>query len=219
MLQKVLSFIAPPSCVGCATEGSVLCEMCEASLVRKVPSCVFCNRLEPGGRSCKNCYRKFKLRGASVLWRYEGLAKDLVHALKYQNDRTVAKRVVHGMIEVVDAKDFDAVMAVPSDGASLRRRGYNQAELLARAVAQSCSLPCLAPLIRTRHTQQARLTRSQRLEVVKGNFVCRAPSLITGKKLLLVDDVITTGATAGECARVLMGGGAQQVWALAIAKK
>lgn len=220
MLQKLIGFIAPHDCLVCARPGEVVCAECaHSALVRKVPSCFYCNRLTVDGRACQVCVRKTSLRGAHVLWRYGGQVKPMIYRLKYANDRTMAGFMAGGLSEHFDLSAYDVVTAVPSDGKALRQRGYNQAELLGRAVAKQATLPYRPSLLRVQHTSQTHLRRSQRLEAVKDNFVCHRPQDVAGKRVLIVDDVMTTGATMNECARVLKAAGAKQVWGLVVAKR
>jgi competence protein ComFC len=220
MLQKLIGFVAPHDCAVCAQPGEVVCVECARSaFVRKVPSCFYCNRLTLDGRACPVCVRKTSLRGANVLWRYDGHVKPLVYRLKYANDRAVAGFMAAQLTGHFDLSGYDVVTAVPSDGRALRQRGYNQAEILARSVAKGTSLPYRATLLRTAHASQTQLRRSQRLEAVKGNFVCYNPRDVVSQRVLIVDDVMTTGATMNECARMLKAAGAKQVWGLVVAKK
>ncbi len=220
MLQKIIEIIAPADCVACSVPGMSLCTECaQAKLVRKVSSCVFCNRLTPGGKTCNTCARKTALRGAYILWRYEDYAKELVRKLKYANDRSTAKVLAGYLAKAFDLSDYEVITAVASDGSSLRSRGYNQSELLAKSLAKRTGLPYSPALLRIKHEKQVRLNRTQRLKAVGGNFVCFKPAAAAGKRVLIVDDVITTGATMNECARVLKEAGAKTVWGLAVAKK
>ncbi len=220
MLQKLMQFIVPSECLGCGESGSVLCGPCTPQLVTtKVPSCFYCNKLTFGGQACSTCQRKVQLRGVHVLWRLEGAAQDLVYRLKYHNDRSVAQFVADQASFQFELSGYDLVTAVASDGKALRRRGYNQAELLARAVARQAAVPYSTTLLRTQHTSQTHLGRHKRFEVVQGNFVCYQPKKVAGKRVLIVDDVLTTGATMAECARLLRLADAKQVWGLVAAKK
>lgn len=219
MLEKLITLLAPPCCHGCGQEGSSLCIGCEAELPKKVASCVFCNKLSADGKTCQNCYRKMPLRGAFVLWRYDGVVKHMILRLKYDNDRAIAADIAPLLAQNFPLDSFDMVTCVASDGRALRARGYNPAELLAKAIARSSSIPFQPTLIRVKHQKQTKLSRQQRLSAVRDNFVVISPHRVAGRRILLVDDVITTGATAGECARVLKQAGAKQVWAVAIAKK
>jgi ComF family protein len=110
----------------------------------------------------------------------------------------------------------DVIVPVPLHGRRQRSRGFNQSELLGRTIAQELSLPLDAALLRTtRRTppQHGAPDRSKREENVAGSFRCTG--FVDNKRVLLVDDVLTTGATARECARVLKAAGAASVWALA----
>ena len=220
MLQKLIEFIAPAECIVCGVQGSAMCQSCaHTELVGKVPSCVFCNRLTKDGRTCQACYRRTSLRGAHILWRYDGFAKDLITQFKYANDRSIADMFARQAVEAFDISDWDVITAVASDGASKRMRGYNQAELIAKAIARRAGATYSPVLLRTRHQRQVNLSRAQRLKAVEDNFVCIKPAVVAGKRVFIVDDVITTGATMNECAKVLRAAGAQRVWGLAIAKK
>jgi ComF family protein len=109
-------------------------------------------------------------------------------------------------------KGITVVMPVPMSSHRQKERGFNQAELLARALANCLQLPLATCLVKKRETPpQAGLDRQERLRNLSGAIVLEALSKIRGKEVLLVDDVITTGTTAGECARVLLMAGAAGV--------
>ncbi len=213
MIEKLFQIIAPDVCVVCTDEGQCLCTSCSNELlIRKKPACPLCNKLNESGKTCNSCYSKSKLRGASISYRYEGVVKELVWAMKYENKRSIA-RYFSGKLDKLDG----IVCYVPSDGKTRRMRGYDQAEIIARSYAKSYSLPFSQSLIRIKHTRQVGKGRAERIENTKDNFVVLGDVL--GKEIILVDDVITTGATVSECARVLKRAGAKSVWAIAIAKK
>ncbi len=213
MIEKLLQIIAPDTCAVCASEGLCLCDNCSKSaLIRKKPACVICNSLNETGKTCNNCYAKSKLKGASVSYRYEGVVKDLVWAMKYENKRSIARFFADHLDELQGV-----VCYVPSDGKTRRARGYDQAEILASTYAKIHKLPFQRLLVRVKHTRQVGKNRAERIENIKDNFV--VVNDVAGKEIILIDDVITTGATVSECARVLNTAGAKSVWALAIAKK
>ncbi len=109
-------------------------------------------------------------------------------------------------------KDFDAVTCVPMTRLAVLKRGYNQSEELARACAKLMALPFEPVLEKYRsNAPQRTLNRSQRAKNVRGVFRIRKSHSVTGKRYLLIDDVITTGSTLGECARVLKTGGCSEV--------
>ena len=131
--------------------------------------------------------------------------------------RSMAKFLAQKMAATIPQLDYDIIGFVPSVGKSQRKRGYNQAEMLAEELAKLYNLPKKKLLLRTNHTDQIGLNRSERLLSVQNNFISR--SNCYGKTILLVDDVITTGATLSECSNTLKQAGAKRVWGIAIAKK
>jgi ComF family protein len=212
MIEKLLEIISPDACFVCQAEGSCLCQNCaKTALVSKKPSCILCNKLNNDGRTCSSCYAKSRLRGASVSYRYEGVAKDLIWAMKYQNKRSIARYLATKLMP-----EDGVVCFVPSDGKARRRRGYDQAEILAKTYAKINNLSFNNLLLRSKHTKQVGKNRQQRIDNIKDNFVAIVD--ITGLNIILVDDVITTGATVAECSRVLKLAGARSVRAVAVAK-
>jgi len=157
---------------------------------------------------------------------YGGALRDLVHLLKYQGMTPLAGRLGQLMVEAAQRQECveayaacDAVVALPLDAERRRQRGYNQAELLAREVARGLRLPLWPEACRrTRQTSpQAGLTRPQRRANVQGAFAAE-PTRVADKTILLVDDVMTTGATLSACSRALFQAGAHRILALTLAR-
>lgn len=220
MLVKIITTILPVYCIGCGAEGELVCDRCQSeSLKPRTPTCFYCNKLSDGGHTCVACYAKTRLAGVSIAHRYEGLVEQIIYRLKYGRTKEVADFLSMRLLENIDLRRFDIVTCVAADGVSRRRRGYNQAWLLAKAVARRSDLVLADALGRHIHAGQVGLNRRQRFEAVKDNFYAKNSSLIQGKRVILVDDVLTTGATMSECARVLRGAGASSVWGLVVAKK
>lgn len=218
MIEKLFELLAPDECVVCGIEGQCLCAGCaQDNLQLKKPACVLCNALNTDNKVCGRCKPKTSLTGASVRYRYLGVVKELVHQMKYQNRRSIA-RYFAKQLPTPDLKGDLVVSFVPSDGRSRRARGFDQAELLARSYAKQHGICFRKLLIRSEHTKQVGQKRQERFAGVAGNFQTRA-SLELNKTVILVDDVITTGATLSECAKVLKMNGIKKIWAVAIAKK
>jgi ComF family protein len=118
------------------------------------------------------------------------------------------------------ASTFDILIPVPIHATRKRERGYNQAEKIAREAARYLGLPVAAEaLVRVRSTgTQTKLNREERGRNLEKAFACRKPEAVKGKRILIVDDVYTTGATTGRCAELLRAAGAADVGILAIAK-
>ena len=151
----------------------------------------------------------------------EGAIRSAVHALKYRNLRAAAPTLGRLMAGWVESNPISgqALVPVPLHRRRLRERGYNQSELLAREVAKERALPVLdGILVRTRDTPpQVSLSYDDRVKNVEGSFECRAD--VSGRSLILVDDVVTTGSTLFACAAALKAGGAVAVWGLALARE
>lgn len=141
---------------------------------------------------------------------YEGAARELIRCLKYDCVRDAAGLLGREMAACIGGEAFDALVPVPLHRVRLRERGFNQAELLSRAVGEQKSIPVLPALSRLRETgQQAKLEKERRIKNMEDAF--QACEKVKGLRLLLVDDVCTTGATARDCARALRAAGAQSV--------
>jgi ComF family protein len=180
--------------------------------------CGLCRRLEP------------PFAKAAAYGSYESGLRDLIHMLKYQQVRPAANVLGRMLAEVIAGLEpcwgnaHLLVVPVPLFAAKLRRRGFNQAELIARAAlklspSRDRYMLCVAGLERTRDTQsQIGLSRHQRRENLRGAFRVPDREKISGREVLLVDDVFTTGTTASECARVLRRAGAPRVWVATVAR-
>ncbi len=153
-------------------------------------------------------------------FRYEGVVREAVHALKFGGAAALAPLLARPMAQLLCAwaPPVEAVVAVPSPWMRARARGYNQAWLLATALAQTVGLPVLGGVLKRRWTPpQATLPAQRRWEEVRGAVV--ASRTFRGERLLLVDDVATTGATLDACARALLMAGAKGVWAITLARE
>lgn len=149
---------------------------------------------------------------------YEGVLRQLIHLFKYGKVRTLA-RPLGGLLAAALPREerFDAVTPVPLHWRRQWRRGFNQSELLAREVARRTGLPLIKPVRRKRATPpQAGMTNAQRRDSVAGAFAVRRD--LAGLRLLLIDDVSTTGATANACAGALKAAGATRVALLTLAR-
>lgn len=152
-------------------------------------------------------------------------ARELVHLLKYQSDCTAADLLGESMaaalaISPLDIKRIDAVVPVPLHTARLEQRGYNQALLLAQNVCRHTGLRLMDDALIRLHATDTQLhrDREQRMEAMRHAFAVNDPEPFRGLQLLLVDDVLTTGATAVSCARALLSAGASGVSLLTVCR-
>jgi competence protein ComFC len=211
----------PECCVGCGRRSSdVLCRVCFEALPRVGgPVCGRCGLPTAFAtfvcEQCKNV--DFGFESARAPLRYEGVGKEIVHALKYRGYKKVVGKLASPlMLQVVGDERFDAVVPVPLHRSRLRKRGFNQAGLLARGVAEKINAPVSDKLKFVRSTRdQVELSAAQRRANVAGAYRASAP--LRGK-VLLVDDVFTTGATMSACATTLLRAGAREVHALSLCR-
>lgn len=151
---------------------------------------------------------------------YEGTLRSLIHLYKYSGMKPLA-RILGDYLNRIAPSDrkFDAVVPVPLHWRRQWDRGFNQSELLARHVASSHGIPVIQALKRARATQvQAGLASAGRRRNMAGAFRARNGAAVSGKDLLLIDDVLTTGATASACAVALKRAGAKSVALLTVAR-
>jgi ComF family protein len=229
--RAVVDGILPPRCLACGTivdEPDALCGPCWAAMTFFAPPwCAVCGLPFPHPMGddaiCADCARdRSSWDRARAVLRYDKHSRRLVLALKHA-DRTHLARALGGWMrragaEVLDGADL--VLPVPLHWTRLFARRYNQAGLLAHAI-RAAGGPPVAPdwLVRRRRTpSQGRLGAAARARNVRGAFALRPGRSIRGKRIVLIDDVLTTGATVEECARVLSRAGAEFVGVLTLAR-
>ena len=225
MYEPYLSALAdlfyPERCVGCERRASdVLCRPCFDALPRVgSPVCGRCGLPTAFAtfvcEECKNV--DFGFQSARAPLKYDGVGKQVVHALKYRGYKRVVGRLAAPlMLQVVGEGHFDAVVPVPLHSSRLRKRGFNQAELLARGVAEKMKATVSDTLEVVRSTRdQVELSAAQRRANVAGAYTATKP--LRGK-ILLIDDVFTTGATLSACAGTMVRAGAEEVHALSLCR-
>lgn len=244
LLTAFLDLIYPPICPVCVKplgdgRRDPLCGVCWEDLPRiEPPWCRRCGRPFPRfhdttptnpvpdeGYLCQECVEHpgaYAVARACAGFR-DGM-REAIHALKYGGKAALARPLGDLMAESGRALwpdlPFDLILPVPLHRRRLRERGFNQAELLARRCARAWGLRVSGGvLVRVRFTHpQTELDREERRRNVREAFRLRRPAVVRGRRILLVDDVLTTGATAQECARVLRGGGAQVVTVFTLAR-
>ncbi|HEY4903045.1 MAG TPA: ComF family protein [Candidatus Sulfotelmatobacter sp.] len=179
---------------------------------------------------CPLCRRAAPAFAKAVAYgSYEGGLREMIHLLKYAGVFPAAKVLGRVLAEAMTAlepvlgDDTIIVIPVPLHKSKRRQRGFNQAELIARAALKFCAAGRfhLADnvLLRKRDTDsQIGMTSHQRRENMRGAFAISSAGEVNGREVLLVDDVLTTGATAAECARVLLRAGASRVWVATVAR-
>ena len=222
VIEAALDLVLPLSCAGCGRDGGVLCDSCRTGLPRlTAPYCARC--ADPGHPLCAACEARPPAYGAiTAPFLMEGVVRDLVYSLKYRNLRASAPELGRLMTRHLESNPLphDVIVPVPLHRSRERRRGYNQSELLAKQVSSGTGLSLdSGSLKRTRDTppQIDMQSNDERIENVEAAF--EASSELDGRRVLLVDDVVTTGSTMSACATALRAAGASSVWGLALARQ
>ena len=228
--QVALDLLFPARCALCGRHGRALCEECAGALPRAdLPRCPRCWSPWPSGRGCRHCGESVLpalpgLEGLRSPYVFQGGARELVHSLKYAHYSALASPMGELMARYLQDAPLpvDMLVPVPLHPRRQRVRGYNQSLLLARELSHRLDLPLAASaLIRRANTppQAKAVEAGARRRNVAAAFDCR-PAALAGRRVLLIDDVTTTGATLDACARaVLSKGGAASAWGLAFARE
>lgn len=219
ILERLVGVIAPFSCLKCGQEGAVVCKRCLGSFCVPLPErCYRCLRPSPDFTVCAMCQTKSPLGHVWIASKLDGLPEKLVHTFKFERAQAVAPTIAQLMQCALPAIRPDMlVVPVPTATSRVRQRGYDHTALLARTLAHGYKHQSISALKRLGHSRQVGATRVQRMAQLTGAF--RTVKPVTGKHLLLVDDVVTTGATLEEAARVLRSAGAERTDALVFAQK
>ena len=173
---------------------------------------------------CGLCRRgAFAFEQARSFGWYEGTLRGLIQSLKYDGVRPLAMPLGEHLADAtakLDSKEFDLILPVPLHSKRQRRRGFNQATLLAQQVSKCVEVPVGArDCVRVRDTPpQTGLRAAERRKNMAGAFHVPSPQRVKSRRVLLVDDVLTTGATANSCARSLLEAGAEAVWVVTLAR-
>ena len=168
--------------------------------------------------TCPSCKRATALNSVRVVAKYEGIVKDAVWKLKFSGARAAAKDMAYAMAALVDFTDHVVVVHAPTATSRIRTRGYDQAQLLAREIARHGHVIYSPALVRIDQQRQVGASRKERFEHLAGAFRLAKRHDIDGARVLLVDDVLTTGATLEAAAKVLKQAGAKRVDAVVFAR-
>ncbi len=213
IISNGVDLLYPKFCFSCGREGSYLCEDCQSIL------------------RISNLHQQYQTQNLKDLYfalPYQDLLiKNLVQKFKYEpfvkelSKTLVSLIIIH--FQLLDNKpDFSnfTLIPVPLEKKRLKWRGFNQAEELAKEISIFLKIPLIKDiLVKTRGTlPQTELSEESRKENIKGVFLCKNSNQIKGKKILLVDDVYTTGATMEECAKVLKEAGARETIGIVVAR-
>jgi len=220
----LLDWIYPPVCASCGEPGYRVCESCRAKIkFIRGEGCLICGGpISKGNSICNECrLRPPNYSAVRSLAVYEGVVRDCIHALKYDNNRGLGEYFAELLGKLFAKTDWqvDFIMPVPLSSKRLAKRGYNQAACIAKPLASYLGIPYHPFGIQhLRDTpSQVGLSAEARRQNVKEAFAA-IPEIVVEKRVLVVDDVMTTGATLEACAAVLRAAGASVVYGLTLAR-
>lgn len=216
LLERFISLYAPFTCVGCSKEtDALLCSGCLSALPRVPSRCYHCRATTREYAVCGNCQRGTSLRHVYAYTYYDAAAKELLHHAKYERARAGLAEIAEAMHLLIKQVPEDCVFVpVPTATSRVRQRGYDQAEVLASQLAQLTNIRCGRHLLRIGQAHQVGANRKERIKHLEGAFRAVRLKELQDAHIVLVDDVLTTGATLEAAARTLKKAGARQVDAL-----
>lgn len=218
MIDKILSFIAPHLCFGCNKLGNLLCENCKYDIVNDIfDHCLGCGQLTKVTTGvCKGCQLPYSR--AWCVGERQGVLERLIDAYKFE--RTYGEHKVFAELFVAILPKLPknvAIVSIPTIPAHIRQRGYDHTKQIAKVLAKQTGRRLASPLVRVTNTKQRDASRAVRITQAKQAF--KVTSIDEDTCYLLVDDVVTTGATVKYAAKALRDAGAKDVWVAAIARQ
>jgi len=225
LIELAVDSFFPRRCVGCGKVGGFLCPECLGKLPRLLPPlCPTCGRSQASGIVCPDCrQRQTEIDGIRSPFRFDEVIREAIHQLKYRNLKVLSPCLAELLADYFRSNPLpgEALVCVPLHPRRLRERGYNQSSLLARELGKRIDLPVIEDcLIRVKQAQpQVRAVDvGERRRNVADAFVC-PDEKVSGKQIILIDDVCTSGATLESCAAALKSKGAASVWGLTLARE
>jgi ComF family protein len=225
LIELAVDSFFPRRCVGCGKVGGFLCPECLGKLPRLLPPlCPNCGRSQASGIVCPSCrQRQTEIDGIRSPFRFDEIIRKAIHQLKYRNLRAISPCLAELLADYFRSNPLpgEALVCVPLHPRRLRERGYNQSTLLARELSRRIDLPVIEDcLIRVKQAQpQVRAVDvEERRRNVADAFVC-LDEMVSGKQIILIDDVCTSGATLESCAAALKSKGAMSIWGLTLARE
>lgn len=213
VLERIISVFAPHECIGCGKEGTLLCELCRMDSEGTIPSrCYRCHMVTLQFQVCPTCYKKVGIKHVWVSGDYSNQNKQLIHKMKFERAKSATLLIGQILDEFLPILPSDTIVTyIPTIPSRIRLRGYDQSKLIAKEFARRRGLLFQSNLRRLDSGRQVGSTRKTRFEQMENAFQIIASNKIKQSKILLIDDVLTTGATIESASKVLHNAGAKTV--------
>lgn len=220
LFDPIVGLLAPHQCIVCAREGSAMCDQCLQSAGEPIqPRCAGCKQLSDDHKTCSSCRSWLDIYAVYAAVPYQGIYEQLVRSYKFDVQRSAAKPMAQLMDEIVKSFPSDFVICqLPTAPTRIRLRGFDHASLLTKRYAQLLGKKPQKLLSRHTNNRQLGSSRDQRMKQMKTEFYVSKAEMVAGKSIVLVDDVMTTGATLAGAAKVLRAAGAKRVYAVVFAQ-
>ncbi|MDB5169974.1 MAG: putative Phosphoribosyltransferase [Candidatus Saccharibacteria bacterium] len=217
LIDTLTSLFAPDDCLSCRREGSLLCGVCAKALHQPPGTCFECYAAIDG-IVCSACLQRSGCGSITAAADYQGVAKQLVASLKFLGNQSAAKVMAERMMNVYAPPPDTLVIHMPATAQHIRQRGYDQAALLAKQIVRLSRCSRASLLVRHGRQHQLGSDRRERLTQLQNVLHVKRQESIQGRHVLLVDDVLATGASVKAATAALLGAGAARVDVLVFAQ-
>jgi ComF family protein len=219
-VDKIVGLIAPHMCISCGKEGSLLCKSCiEEYFQPSLSRCAGCFEISKDYRVCRKCRYWLPLQSVYVANIYEGVYEQLLKALKFEYRRQAVESISAMLNETIYGLPKDVVVCpIPTAPSRVRERGFDHAKLIAKELSAKSGIKYLNALGRHTNVRQLGSGRQKRLKQMESEFYILRTDL-AGKNVLIIDDVMTTGATLAGASKVLKEAGVKSVYGAVFARK
>lgn len=219
MIDLLLSPFAPHICCGCAKTGTILCESCRDDITSDdFGRCIWCLTIAHSSHQCTSCQNKIGTQAAWVVGERTGVIKQALNDYKFESMREGSWELARLLDTTLPRLPESIVITwVPTAAAHRRQRGFDHAALLAKRFARLRGLRAIPLLTRKHSLSQHELSRTARLKAAKEAFMVSDGTL--PDSVLIIDDILTTGATLEACAKLLKAAGACEVYVAVVARQ
>jgi len=215
----------PKSCVGCGKRGSYICETCIAKAAKASPQCPVCKKFSFRGKTHGSCSTKYDLDGLIALWKYEGVIRAGIHALKYKYVDSLAEELVIYAFDLLqpynDQLKRSIFVPIPTHISRERFRGFNQTDLIARELTKQFKGSTISCLLSQGLDKKSQVgsSKKERARNIIGKYAVNNTGLLDSEaNYILIDDVWTTGSTMREATKTLKKAGIKNVCGFVLAR-